>query len=768
MKKKKNKVWARVIWAGSFLVFLAALAYLIHLDEVIVKQFEGPRWQLPSKIYSAPLTLSRGLDIGKKNLAARLKRLSYRRVSHPVRMRGEYYQDKHKFEIYLHAFDYPDHSEKGAPVRLTLTEKGRIHRIIDMRRISDLSEIQVEPEVIGGFFESDWEERRLIALDEVPKMLIDAILVMEDRRFYEHLGINLKGIARAAWVNLWAGKIVQGGSTLTQQLVKNFFLESERTWRRKIPEALMALLLERRYSKEEILEAYLNEIYLGQNGIMGIYGIGQGSWFYFRKAPSDLTLGEAALLAGMIRSPNIFSPTKDVDRATRRRNLVLETLFSEGKISLQPYLTARAERVSKKELEQRLKTAPYFVDQIRREVMHLYPARVVHSGGLQIFTTLDVEMQQIGETSLKEGLEALERKNPGLTRSDPTQQLQGALVAIDPENGAVRAIVGGRDYRHSQFNRVTDAKRQPGSSFKPIVYLTAFEQAANGGPPYTPISRVDDAPITIHVGGKNWSPENYDKRYLGSVTLRAALERSRNAATVRLSQEIGMKEIVKISSAIGIQSPLMPIPSLALGSIEVTPLEMGMAYSTLANGGIRHPPKFLKGIIDPRGLPIDRIAEESYPSKRVVSEEAAFQVTNLLQGVIDEGTGGNVRKLGFDRPAAGKTGTTSHLRDAWFAGYTPDLVTVVWVGFDQNPKDKQNGRISGASAALPIWTDFMKKGLAEPATEFTAPSRIIFRKVTPAGIVCDKNGIEEAFIEGTEPTQSCEKGIIKWFKKLFF
>ncbi len=760
-KRSSNRVFRFfLLLMFSILTFFSVT--LFYLDGVVLKKFEGQRWKLPSKIYAAPLKLSPGLDLKKAAFVSRLVRLSYRRVSQPVQHPGEFYQTKDEIQLYLRAFTYPNDVQVARPLRISISNENRIERIENMNNQREQADALVEPEVIGGFYEAEWEERRLIRLSEVPQVLIDAVVVTEDRRFFEHPGINLKSILRAAWVNLQAGKIVQGGSTLTQQLVKNFYLDSERTLDRKVREALMALLLERRYDKDEILEAYFNEIYLGQNGIMGIYGVGQGAWFYFEKTVADLTLGEAALLAGMIRSPNIFSPIKDVHKAIRRRNLVLEVLFSEGKITLSEYLAAREEKVIAKKVKQRLNTAPYFTDEIRRQMADLYPPRVLNSGGLQIFTTLDAERQRIAEKALRQGLQTLEASDPRLRRSDPGKALQGALVSLDPKTGAVLAMVGGRNYRSSQFNRVTDAKRQPGSLFKPIVYLTAFEQAANGGAPYTPISEIDDTPVTIPVGGKEWSPENYDHSYLGSITLRAALEGSRNTATVRLSQALGMDAVVEMAQDIGITSPMKSVPSLALGSVEVSPLEMGIAYSTLADGGVFHPATFLSGMIDPSGLSLAR-EEGRIHAQRVVSEEAAYLVTHLMEGVIDSGTGQGVRRLGFALPAAGKTGTTSQLRDAWFVGYTPDLVTVVWVGFDKS----QGGHLTGASSALPIWTDFMKKASFSEARDFEVPSGIVFKKVNAKGVVCERNGVEEAFISGTEPTKTCERGILKWLKRLF-
>jgi len=765
MKKGKKRFILVSISLLSFLFLVSSGFYLFSLDDLVVKKFEGQRWKLPSKIYSAPFILSPGVDIELTGLAARLKRLSYHPVDTPVRNPGEFFSNDQEMQIYLHEFAYPDHVESGFPIRLSFSEAKKINQIMDLTLALDMDFAVIEPEVIGGFYESEWEERRLVRIEEIPQSLIDAVMVMEDRRFFDHAGINFKSILRAAWVNFKAGKIVQGGSTLTQQLVKNFYLASDRTWRRKANEALMALLLERRYSKEEILETYLNEIYFGQNGVMGVYGVGQGAMFHFMKRPSELSLGEAALLAGIIRSPNVYSPKKNIRRAVRRRNLVLENLFSEEKIDLQAYMDARAEKVSGRKPKQRLNAAPYFVDEIRKQMADLYPPRVLISGGLQIFTTLDVELQRIADEALQTGLAVLENRKPRLKRDNPKKQLQGALVAIDPGSGAVRAMVGGRNYGVSQFNRATQARRQPGSLFKPIVYLTAFEQAATGGLPYTPISLVDDAPITLQVGGKEWSPQNYDKQYSGPVTLKAALERSLNTATVRLSQEVGIEKIMETAYKIGITSPLMAIPSLALGSLEVSPLEIGMAYSTLANHGLRNTPKFLLGVIDPAELPLDPEKGEVEDPAGGVSAPAAYLVTNLLQGVVDSGTGRGVRRLGFDKPAAGKTGTTSDGRDAWFAGYTPDLVAVVWVGFDQN----QRGALSGASAALPIWTEFMKKAdTGDPDNDFLVPSGIIFRSINEKGQVCREDGKEVPFIEGTEPEESCKKGLFNWLEGLFF
>ncbi|MFY9268784.1 MAG: PBP1A family penicillin-binding protein [Candidatus Manganitrophaceae bacterium] len=764
MKKKRKSRLLRIFVSLFLLTVIFSIGYVVYLDRQIVRKFEGQRWKLPSKIYSAPFLLSPGLDIEKGRLISRLKRLNYFAVKRPVRKPGEYYRTAAGLEIYLHDFAEPGGLRQGIPVALSLSGGSRIERLTDLSLAQEMVQIEIEPEVVGGFYEGAWEERSLIRLDEVPPVLIEAIMAMEDRRFYQHRGIDPRGIARAAWANLRAGGIVQGGSTLTQQLVKNFYLDGERRWTRKVNEAMMALLLDRRYPKGEILEAYLNEIYLGQNGIMGIYGVGQASWFYFGKPVKELTLGEAALLAGMIRSPNTLSPQKNLKKAIGRRNLVLETLFGEGKIDLRRYIQARVEPVSGRKAGERLNVAPYFVDEVRQRMAAAYSRDLLNSGGFRIFTSLDVEWQQIAEEKLREGLSALERQYPRLKRGEPARQLQGALVAIDLRTGEVRALVGGRDYGASQFNRVTQAKRQPGSLFKPFVYLTAFERAANGKEPYTPLSQVEDAPITLQVGEQVWSPQNFDRNYLGTVTLRAALERSLNTAAVRLSQEVEIERVITTARALGVTSPMKDLPSLVLGSFEVSPLEMAVAYATLANMGTHREPRFVTEVIeDPRLFADSPDAEEKTPFP-AVSPQAAFLTTHLLKGVIEAGTGQGVRKLGFDRPAAGKTGTTSDTRDAWFIGYTPEWVTAVWVGFDQNDPLE----LTGAAAALPIWTAFMKEvSAAKGAADFAPPAGVVFKRVNENGKLCS-DGKEEAFIEGTEPTESCEGGFIQWFERLFF
>jgi penicillin-binding protein 1B len=533
----------------------------------------------------------------------------------------------------------------------------------------------------------------------------------------------------------------------------------------------MALLLELRYPKEEILEAYLNEIYWGQNGTMGIFGVGEASRFYFGKRPFQLTLGESAMLAGMIKSPNSFSPFNDRDRAHTRKALVLGRLLSLGKIKPAQYNTALAEPLPTRRAAEHRHAAPYFIDFVRQQLAEHYSPDVLNSEGLRVFTTLDTELQLAAERSLARGLGRLERAYPELQSDDPIMKLQGSIVAMQPQTGQIKAMVGGRDYRVSQFNRATQAKRQPGSLFKPFVYAAALvEGVTPEGNPYTPATLIDDSPVVLSTNKKVWVPQNYDKSYNGPVTLRTAIERSLNVATVQLAQQVGIGRVIGMARRMGIDTPLQDVPSLALGTSEVIPLEMASAYGAFANGGMRTEPIAVKEVVDADRRVLERRTLEM---TQVLTPQQAFLLTYLLEGVVDRGTAGRIRAMGFTRPAAGKTGTTSRYNDAWFSGFTPDLLSLVWVGFDQSrspspdteevlnfEEEVAGPRLTGAVAALPIWTEFMTEATAgRPETAFTPPSGIVFEKVDPVtGLVANRHcpdGVEEAFLEGTQPTQGC-------------
>ncbi len=603
-----------------------------------------------------------------------------------------------------------------------------------------------------------------------------ALIAIEDTRFYEHFGLDWRGIARAAYRNLRHARVTEGGSTLTQQLVKNVFLTEERTLLRKVNEAIIAVMLERRYSKRQILEFYANEVYLGQAGQAGIYGFGEAARYYFGKDVGRLTVGEAALLAGLVRAPNVYNPAKDPKRAKARRNVVLTRMLETRVLEKADYLLALQEPVEVKPAVVKANDAPFFVDFLRAQLAEIYPKDVLTSEGLRVFTTLDLDLQHAAAGALERGLAALERQYAGLRRADRGKALQGAVVVLQPQTGAIRAMAGGRDYGASQYNRAVQARRQPGSTFKPIVFAAALSPGPDGGAPrFTAASFVEDGPLSLKVGGRLWQPENYDKQFRGRVTLRTALEQSLNAATVRIAQETGLARVIATARALGIQSPLYEVPALALGASEVSPLELATAYATLANSGLKPVPIAVRDVADREGRQLERRTFELEPA---IPAEVAYVVTRLLEGVIDRGTAGAARRLGLEGPAAGKTGTTSDYRDAWFAGYTPETVVLVWIGFDDGTPIK----LTGSQAALPIWVEVMRAAQAgRPASPFPVPPQVALATIDPttgylATNACPER-LEEVFVAGTEPKESCPvhpgslpaagKGLMRWLRDLF-
>ena len=748
----------RLLFTIAALALVAAGAcgaVLLHYarlyDGIVQEKFSGRRWDFPSKVYGETPLLYPGVQIDALGLETRLERLRYRRASGGVRFEGEYAREPEIFSLYLRQFNSPSGRQPPRLVRLHLRE-ATIERIEEENGDDDLVSLELEPETLAGLYVDTWEERRELTLDKVPSTLVSAILSTEDQRFFGHAGIDPRGIARAFVANLAAGRVVQGGSTLTQQLMKNFFLTEERTTGRKLREALMAVVAERRYSKRQILENYLNEIYLGQNGAQGIFGVWEASRFYFRKEPNALTVPECALLAGLLTGPNYYNPYRHPDRARQRRDNVLRLMQERGLISEGEFAEALEAPlgVSDKPPETSSVNAPYFVDHLRRELAHTYPPEMVAAEGLSIFSALDPEMQLAAQQALERGLEDLGRRHPRLGRAD--SPLQGCLIAIQPQTGEVKAMVGGRDYQQTQFNRCTQALRQPGSIFKPFTYAAALSHTAGKGG-VTAVSWVEDEPFTWIWQGKPWSPRNYRDDYRGRVSVRQALERSLNAATARLAEQAGLERIRDLARRMGIESDLPLYPSLVLGAAEVTPMEIAQAYAVLANQGLRAELLAVRSVLDRRGEQLQRTPMEV---ERALDPAVAFVVTHLLEGVLDRGTGTGARARGFRRQAAGKTGTTNDARDAWFAGFTPDLLAVVWVGFDDN---RPHG-LSGSQAALPIWTEFMKTATrAQPDRPFPPPPGVSLVTIDPltGGRATPGCGVrfDEAFLEGDEPTEPC-------------
>jgi penicillin-binding protein 1B len=734
-------------------------SYYRTLEGQLVERFSGRRWNIPSRIYSDGLSAYPGQKLSDLGFFERLARLNYHPVGPPgPRIRGEYrYQPaRGELVIFLHGFSYPFHDFDGALVELHLSHDGTIEWMRDLGQGKPVYSIQLEPELLSGIYSGTWEQRRLVRLSEVPPLFIDAILAAEDHRFYAHRGVDLARTVKAAWVDLTSHRLRQGGSTLTQQLMKNFFLSPKRDWRRKVKEALMAYIAERRFTKDEILENYVNDIYLGQRGQEGIYGVWEASEFYFSKEPRDLTISEMATIAGMISSPNRLSPLRHPEAAAARRNEVLRLMLNDGYISEAAYAAATAEKLRPREVFPEGTDAPYFIDFVKRELAERYPPSVLTGEGLRIFTTLDMRTQRIAEQALARGLDALEKQHPRLARKETNDRLEGCLIALEPQSGKIRAMVGGRNYRESQFNRVTQSKRQPGSIFKPITYLAALNETLSGGAlRMFPTSRIDDAPFTWEYGDQSWTPNNYKDRYFGEVTLEFALAESLNAATSRLAYEVGLDRVLEMARKLGF-SDLPPYPSVVLGGIEASPLQIASAYSTIANGGLKLRPFAVTAVVDSNNKVIEG---HELKAEQVLSPALAYEMIFMLKQVLDHGTGVGARKAGFRRPAGGKTGTTNDSKDAWFAGFTPNLLAVVWTGFDK----KEDLGLTGAQAALPIWTAFMIAATAsQPSLDFVPPPDILLAQVDPvggglAGPGCG-NAIPGVFVKGMEPAQTCPAG----------
>lgn len=588
------------------------------------------------------------------------------------------------------------------------------------------------------------ENRTPVSLRDVPQDMIAAITATEDARFYAHRGLDFRGIGRALYRNIRAGRIVEGGSTLTQQLSKVLFLTPERSFTRKLKETALALRIEQRYTKQEILSLYLNQIYFGS----GAYGVEAAARIYFGKPAKDLSVAECALLAGLPRSPNRYSPFKDPARAMGRRAYVLNRMAALGHISLQQADDAKQVPLPLQPNVAAGGPAPYFVEYIRQKVEERFGSSLLYSGGINVYTSINDELQAHAESVVTSGLAKIEKR---LRRRKQDQgPLQAALVSIDPATGRIRAMVGGRDFKESQFNRAWQALRQPGSAFKPIVFAAALERG------FGPADLLKDSPATFRVDNKTtWTPENFTRTYQGPVTLRKALAQSLNVPAVRLLEKIGTAETISFAKKLGVTAPLAPYLSLALGSSDVTLLELTSVYAVFANHGIRVPPSAIIMITDSAGRTL--YSGDALP-EQVMRPETAFVITNLLRGAIEHGTGWKARELG--RPAAGKTGTTNEYRDAWFVGYTPSVVTGAWVGFDDHrsigPKE------TGTRAALPLWLDFMKRAHqnAEPE-EFAVPEGIVFHAIDPStgllGTEACARTLREAFMPGTEPRKYCEE-----------
>ncbi len=744
----------RVLVVAAFVAGVWTSSWIVSLDRIVVERFEGQRFFVPSKVYSAPSILYPGLDAKLIDLRGTLARAGYREqkvtAGRPLRP-GLYRWSDNRLHVYLRAFSHPTRPEPARDIVIRF-EGNLIAEMRELPRSREVGAVLLEPELVGAYFGNEREQRELVQIDRIPQHLVDAVLAVEDRRFASHHGVDPTRIVGAVLANLRAGGVRQGGSTLTQQLVKNFFLTPERTLRRKLQEAVMALIVEARYSKRQILQSYLNEIYLGRRGSTSVHGVGEASRFYFGKSVRDLVPAESALLAAIIQSPNRLSPHRNPESARERRDLVLELMRKQGRIDLEAFNLARATSLDVAAPITEAGDARYFLDFLRRQLPEAYDKELLQTEGLRIYSTLDSRLQRAAVRALTAGLESIEKQKPDLVSEDPAGRLQGCLIAMRPQTGEIVALVGGRSYGQSQFDRCTQARRAAGSVFKPFIYLAALESRL--GPPVATLATfLDDTPLEIETRDGPWRPQNYDHEFRGRVPLRTAIERSLNVPSVRLALDVGIDRVAEMAGRMGVKSRLPRVPSLALGTADLSPLEIARAYATLASGGIRPTPHTFEDVAtDDRTLEQRQLALE-----QVLDPGLAYLGVSLLEGVVNRGTAQRLRWMGLEGAIAGKTGTTDDERDLWFVGFTPELVAVVWLGFDE----PRSIGVSSSQGPLPIWASFIKEAMGSRMRGlFIPPRNIEHLEIDPESGALAVSGCprrqSEVFLAGTAPDQICD------------
>jgi penicillin-binding protein 1B len=767
-KTGKRGRWLRRRWVLGLAVpaLVVGLVVVLTVYTQITLTFEGRLWTLPARVFSAPLHLSVGQDVDAAAVTARLERSGYARLETAPSRPGQYRKRAREIDLYARGFTRA--GREVPPRHVTVSFSGSSIDAIADERGQPVTSLDLEPELLSLVFGRQQEERMIVPLAEVPKTLINAVLAAEDARFYHHAGIDPLAVLRAAFANVKSGRIVQGGSTITQQTVKNLYFGQERTWWRKAREALMSVILDARYSKDRILEVYLNEVYLGQRGSVAICGFQAASRYFFGHNAADLSLAEAATLAGLIRNPGGYNPFTHPDRAKDRRNLVLDAMLELGLADKPTIAKAKAEPLKVADAGAGYTRAPFVVDFVRSQLAELDASQKLADDGMEIYTTIDALIQARAETALERGLARLEAEFPAIRRQKSRHRLQGCVLVLDPRTGAILALVGGRDYQDSQFNRATQARRQPGSCFKPFVFLAAFQAAIDGkGGGLTPASILDDSPFELVSGGRPWAPANYDQEFLGPLPARAVLEGSRNVPTARAALAVGLDAVIATANACGLTEKFEPLPSLALGAQEVTPLELATAYATLATLGRRVQPQIVERIESRNHKGRDLQPPAPRPA---VSPQAAYLVDDVLRGVLTRGTAASASALGFRGDAAGKTGTTDDTRDAWFVGFTPEILALVWVGYDDNAKTG----LTGAVGALPIWVDLMMHSQHRWGhATFQEPPGMLHAVVDPETGELAMEGcperVEEIFAAGTEPAECTlhQNTFKSWWNRLF-
>jgi penicillin-binding protein 1B len=736
---------------GLIVVFAIVLGvWLFRLDRSIQIRFAEKRFAPPVEFYSAPQSLRAGSLFSSERLQSLLvgKNFRLRDFGQPIQS-GDFSVWTAEqcmtligsvLTIYQPHADEPplplsrciafkntapnNRTEDPSAVQIVAFAVGdRVDGVFSGATPKPVDKVLIEPELFAEYYGETPILRKIVSLGETPTNCLNALLAIEDARFLEHNGVRVSGLLRAVLTNLRVGRKAQGGSTITQQLVKNYFLTDEKTLRRKITEIAMAFLVERHATKDEILETYINLIYMGQNGPFQVRGFAAAAEFYFGKPLGELGLDQCALLAAVLNSPGMYDPAKAPDKALKRRALVLDRMLELGQIDAGQAAAAKAAPLPIRSGRALTEPAPYFVQAVRREIAG---RAIDESEGLRVYTTLNLRAQEAAQQAVRTGVDKLEKTYKQLTKLKAKgKSLEAALLASDPRTGAIEAMVGGRGFLATQFNRATDSHRQVGSIMKPFVYLTALESTAEDGKPYTPLTILHDQATTHKFEGQVWTPHNYEGTYNGDVPLFWALKESLNAATVNLGMAIGLGNIIDTARRLGVSSKILPLPSLTLGAFELSPMEVLEAYGALSQFGARIPLMMIWKIEDLNGRELMR---NDQVAQQVVAPDTAAELVGVMKQTIFNGTGMLARLNGFTNPAAGKTGTTNDKKDAWFAGFTPYHTAVAWVGYDDNTPIE----LTGATGAGPLWTNYMKSyATTFPPDDFSWPQGVDLVTLSP-------------------------------------
>ena len=735
--------------------------YYVKYGHMIDARLSGNILQNTTQIFSAPVEISPTETFTANELTTYLQRVGYRPEADDSSL-GQYTANGNVVDIRPSKLSY---FAGGNALSVQFGAK-TIRAIRPLGGGSEMASAEIEPELITNLFDSAREKRRAVRYDDLPPNLVNAILSAEDKRFFEHPGFDFIRIFGAAWNDLRHGTHLQGASTITMQVARTYFLSTDRNWRRKVAEAMLSFELEQRYSKQRIFEMYANEVYLGNRGSFGVRGFAQASVVYFGKDLRQLSLGECAFLAGIIRAPNYYSSAdRHPERGLQSRDRVLPQMVENKYITVADEQEAKRQTLKIVHTSATSSEAPYFVDMVKDHLLDKYSENDLLSQNYRVYTTLDPDLQRLASAAVETGAKNVDlllekkyakwkRENAKKGKTEAIPQVQVALVSLDPHTGEIKALVGGRDYGQSQLNHAI-AHRQPGSVFKPFVYAAAFDNAVDGVQPVvTPSTPVDDEPTTFEFDGQEYTPNNYGEKFMGHVTVRDALTNSLNVATVKVAEMIGYGRVVQIARQMGLGNNIRATPAVALGAYEMTPVDVAAGYTAFGQGGVRAEPQFLHDIVSANGTVLEKTTPENHA---VLDPRVAYLVTSLLIDVLNKGTGATVRARGFTLPAAGKTGTS---RDGWFAGYTSNLVTVIWIGFDDN---RDLGLAGGATAA-PIWAEFMKKATLLPGyknlKDFDMPQGVQSATIDPessqlATPSCPASR-SEVYVSGSAPTQMCE------------